>query len=61
MARVALRTLFGTAYPAAAGISRIFREFFWDIRNEFQDFKMEKAPILDDNSFLRKFQILFSI
>ena len=42
MARVALRTLFGTAYPEAAGIGRTFGDFFQDIRSEFQDFKMEK-------------------
>ena len=49
MARVALRTLFGTAFPKTAGIGRIF----WDIRNEFQDFKLEKALIFDKFYFAR--------
>ena len=47
MARVALRTLFGTAFPEAAGIGRIFR----DIWNEFQDFKVRKALIFEFSMF----------
>ena len=41
MARVALRTLFGTAYPEAAGIGRIFVIFsgYYERISGFQDGK----------------------
>ena len=48
MTRVALRTLFGTAFSEAAGIGSIF----WDIRKGISGFQDGKVLILDDKSVI---------
>ena len=60
MTRVALGTLFGTAFPEAAGIgpnpNPNPKGFFWYVESEFRDFKMEKALILDDKLLCPSFR-----